>query len=108
MTVSTIKTAEEFQEVLNNHNEFFLLKHSLVCPISAGAKKHFDAVGAEAEIPFYVLPVQEARPLSNYIEETFNVKHQSPQALLFKNGKVIWQASHWKITDSSLRKAILI
>lgn len=54
----------------------------------------------------YYLAVQEARPLSNHIAETFHVKHESPQAILFKMEAVAWHASHWKITNDSLVKAV--
>jgi bacillithiol system protein YtxJ len=54
----------------------------------------------------YYLHVQEARALSNYIAETYSIKHESPQALLFKDGKVVWDASHWKITYASLQENV--
>ena len=34
------------------------------------------------------------------------VKHESPQAILFHNGEVVWHASHGAITVESLTRAI--
>lgn len=102
-----IETIEEFNEVLSSTTKFFLIKHSITCPISQEAFDEFEqfAEGNES-IPNYYLFVQDARPLSNYIAETFGVKHESPQALLFEGGAVKWNASHWKITEKSLTSAI--
>ena len=52
----------------------------------------------------YYLNVQEARPLSNAIAEQFQVKHESPQALLFVDGELKWHASHWTLTYDELKK----
>ena len=43
--------------------------------------------------------VIEERPLSMEIQDTLGVKHASPQAILVKNGRAEWNASHWKITE---------
>lgn len=108
MALGVVRTSEEFQKILNEYSKFLLLKHSLICPVSAGAKKHFHAVSNNSNIPFFILPVQEARALSREIEQQFRVKHESPQALLFSKRKVIWHASHRKITSASLQKALSI
>jgi bacillithiol system protein YtxJ len=34
------------------------------------------------------------------------VKHESPQALLFEDGKVKWHASHWNINEDELAKNV--
>ena len=58
------------------------------------------------EIDTYYLAVQEARPLSNYIAEKYQVRHESPQALLFADNNIVWHASHRKINIASLQKAV--
>ncbi|MEH7250015.1 bacillithiol system redox-active protein YtxJ [Neobacillus niacini] len=101
-----IDTLEQFEEVLNQEDQFFLLKHSLTCPISDAAYKEYQKYAGEDEsVPTYYLAVQDARPLSNEIAEKFEIKHESPQVLLFNKGEAIWNASHWKITNRSLKNA---
>lgn len=101
-----LDTVEQFNEVLNQKNKFFLLKHSLTCPISQAAYKEYQKYAEEqADIPAYFLAVQEARPLSNEIAEKYQIKHESPQAILFSNKNAVWNTSHWKITKSSLESA---
>lgn len=98
---------EEFDQALQTAEQFIILKHSSTCPISQAAYEEYESFAEEHDsLPIYFLIVQEERPLSNHIAEKFSIKHESPQALLFKNGEVAWHASHWKITYDSLTKAI--
>ncbi|MFT4414961.1 bacillithiol system redox-active protein YtxJ [Fredinandcohnia humi] len=101
-----IEKIEEFSDILQSNKKFILIKHSLTCPISKAAFDEYEQFVSENEdIPTFYLYVQEARPLSNYIAETFSIKHESPQALLFEDGKVTWDTSHRNITKESLRNA---
>ncbi|MDQ0224568.1 bacillithiol system redox-active protein YtxJ [Metabacillus niabensis] len=105
MSNKPIATIEEFEELFNKHDEFLFMKNSLTCPISQAAYEEFiDFTEKHQDYPSYHLHVQEARPLSNYIAETYHIKHESPQALLFKGKEVKWNASHWKITYDALKK----
>ena len=98
---------EEFEELLKNKNKFFLLKHSLTCPVSGAAYQEYQKFAEEhPDIPTYFLAVQDSRPLSNEIAERFQVKHESPQAILFSNTQAVWHASHWKITNASLTSVL--
>ncbi|WP_209123898.1 bacillithiol system redox-active protein YtxJ [Alkalihalobacillus sp. BA299] len=99
-----VNTIEEFTQLLNENDKLFLLKNSTTCPVSHEAYKEFTKF-AEAEPggTFFYLNVQEARPLSNAIAEQFEVKHESPQALLYSGGKIVWHASHWNVTASKLK-----
>lgn len=102
-----IETLEQFEEVLKKESKFFLLKHSLTCPISQAAFQEYqNFADGQTEFPAYYLAVQDSRPLSNTIAEKFAIKHESPQAILFANQAAIWNASHWKITQSSLNSAV--
>lgn len=102
-----IESTEEFQQALKEDGHFFLLKHSLTCPISQAAYEEYeDHEKNHGGTKHYYLAVQDARPLSNYIADTFHIKHESPQAILFKNEDVAWHASHWKITTKSLANAL--
>ncbi|MBK5500438.1 bacillithiol system redox-active protein YtxJ [Peribacillus sp. TH14] len=106
MTINKIDSEEQFNELLNKET-FLLFKHSLTCPVSAEAYEQYEKyMAANEELKTAYLAVQEARPLSNYVADTFDIKHQSPQVILFKNGKPAWNESHWRITYDSLTKAI--
>ena len=103
MALKKITTIEEFENLLNQ-SRFFLLKNSTTCSISTEAFNEYERVSTEIpNATMYYLNVQEARPLSNYIAETFEIKHESPQAFLFENGSPVWNDSHWKITYKTLK-----
>ncbi|MCM3692073.1 bacillithiol system redox-active protein YtxJ [Neobacillus niacini] len=102
-----IDTLEQFEDLLKQEDKFLFLKHSLTCPISQAAYQEYQKYAeSNQSVPAYYLAVQDSRPLSNEIAEKFEVKHESPQALLIKDGSVVWNASHWKITNRSLTSAI--
>ncbi|SDD69913.1 bacillithiol system protein YtxJ [Terribacillus halophilus] len=104
MEAKVIQNQEEFQDVLNREAAFYLLKHSLTCPISARAKQEYDRYSLDTQLPMYTLYVQEARELSNMIAQRYEVKHESPQTLLFQNNQVIWHTSHHDITETALQE----
>lgn len=86
----------------------FVFKHSLVCPVSSSAWTRFEAFAhAHAErAHFFVLKIQKVRPLSNDLAERTGVRHESPQALLLREGKAVWHTSHGGITAAALAEAL--
>lgn len=102
-----VSTIEDFQPILDKGEPFLMFKHSLTCPISSAAYTEYQAyIKENPDVPTYYLTVQESRPLSNYIADTFSVKHESPQLLFFKNGEVVWHTSHWNITEKAIREVV--
>lgn len=102
-----LNTIEQFADILQQEDKFFLLKHSLTCPISKAAYQEYQKFSEDhKEVPSYFLAVQEARPLSNEIAEKYQIKHESPQAILFVNKAAVWTCSHWKITSRTLSSAL--
>ena len=47
------------------------------------------------------------RDLSGLIAEKFNIQHESPQLLVIKNGKCIYDASHMSISVKSIRTELV-
>ena len=86
-----------------------LFKHSLTCPISARAYEalsNYLQESASPEVDYNLIVVQHARDVSNVAASKLNVEHQSPQAILVRDGRAIWHASHFNITSASLDEAI--
>jgi bacillithiol system protein YtxJ len=84
-------------------NIFFIFKHSSTCPISSRADLVVDSI--EFSVPVYKLIVQESRELSNQIAEEYGVKHESPQLILVKDGKAVWNKCHFDINENTVKKA---
>ncbi|MET0626334.1 MAG: bacillithiol system redox-active protein YtxJ [Pyrinomonadaceae bacterium] len=86
-----------------SHNEPVLLfKHSNACPISARAYKQME----EVKTPVSIVVVQKSRDLSRQVEERTGVRHETPQALVLRNGRVVWNASHFDITSDVVEQAV--
>ncbi len=103
MSLTKIETVEQWENLVKNTDEFYLLKNSTTCPISTEAYEETEKFSQSQEnVPVFYLNVQEARPLSDEIANRFSVKHESPQAFLFVNGEVKWHDSHWNVTNKKL------
>lgn len=73
----------------------FIFKHSTQCPISSEAADEVKSV--ETRLPLYWINVIEQRDLSNWVEDVYGVRHESPQLLLIENGVVKESWSHRKV-----------
>ncbi|WP_318507972.1 bacillithiol system redox-active protein YtxJ [Bacillus sp. T3] len=101
-----IDSVEQFDQIIQANEPFVFLKHSVTCPISQAAYEEYVKFTEDhPNFNSYYLTVQDSRPLSNYIAETFQIKHESPQALFFKENGLVWNASHWNITYDALTSA---
>jgi len=50
----------------------------------------------------------QERPISLLLADRVHLQHQSPQAMVVKNGAVVWEASHHAITASALQNAAML
>lgn len=87
-----------------------IFKHSTRCSISATALDRLERSWKKEEVkgaqPYY-LDLLEFRHLSGAIGEKFDVEHQSPQALVIKNGTCVYHASHFDIRYPELLKHLV-
>lgn len=80
-----------------------IFKHSTRCAISRMALKDFERhFKLDDQIGCYFLDLLSHRELSNEIASRFGVVHQSPQLLVIKNGKCIYDVSHGAIDAAIL------
>lgn len=94
-----LRKPEEFDELTGT---FLLFKHSTQCPISSEAHKEMQKFETITNLPIYIVHVIEDRALSNHIENVLGLRHESPQAILIENKKVLWHDSHRKIKKELL------
>lgn len=98
---------EKIDEIINQSNEkpALIFKHSTRCHISKMVLKQFEnEYNLDDKMECYFLDLLEFRPISKAIAERFNIEHQSPQIILIKNGKAIYNASHESIAADELEK----
>ncbi len=99
-----IHDTNELDALMEKSNEqaVVLFKHSTTCPISAGVYQEIS--NADADINLIV--VQRARNVSDAVAKKTGVRHESPQAFVIKNGKVVYTASHYDVTAKDVEKQL--
>ncbi|HEU4903326.1 MAG TPA: bacillithiol system redox-active protein YtxJ [Flavisolibacter sp.] len=75
-----------------------IFKHSTRCSISSVAFQRLQKAQQPNGIDFHYLDLLAHRPLSNKVAEVFQVHHESPQVLVIKDGKCIYDESHLGIS----------
>jgi hypothetical protein len=62
--------------------------------------------GGRSNPQYAMVTVQTHRAISNAIAQKLGVRHETPQALLVKRGRVVWSASHFRVTAAAVADAI--
>ena len=105
-----LKTVEDLDRLVEASatHPVVLYKHSLTCGTSAMAFEEIrDLVaGPPVGASIGVVMVQPSRALSNEIAARFGIRHESPQVLIVRNGRVEWQASHFRVTAAAITAAL--
>ena len=99
-----INSTEQLDRLFEKSSEspIVLFKHSTTCPISAGV--HQEISNADADINIVI--VQRARNVSDAIAQKTGIRHESPQAIVLKDGKAIYHAAHYDVTASDVESYI--
>jgi bacillithiol system protein YtxJ len=84
-----IETSKEKAQVI--------FKHSSRCSISSVALQRLQKANQPGGVDFYFLDLIKYRSISRQVEELFKVRHESPQALVIKNGQCVFNESHLSI-----------
>jgi bacillithiol system protein YtxJ len=98
----------DFERLLVESHDapILVLKHSTRCPISARANQAYLRFAETATVPCCRVLVLEQRDVSDAVAARLQLPHQSPQAFVLQDGTVVWQASHYAITEETLAAAL--
>ena len=91
---------EQLKQIITNSQikPQVVFKHSTRCSISAVALQRLQKNSQPSDIDFYFLDLLNFRKLSNKIAEDFGVPHESPQVLVIREGKCVYEESHLGIS----------
>jgi bacillithiol system protein YtxJ len=86
-----------------------LFKHSTRCPVSAAADAEYRSfVKAHPDAALFThLDLIAHRDVSNAIAKRLAVTHESPQAIVLKDGKVASVLNHGDITAEALESHLI-
>lgn len=96
MSWITLNSEEQLEEIQQTSFEKpqLIFKHSTRCSISSVIKNRLYKNDLSPAIDFYYLDLIANRSVSNKIADQYGVQHESPQVLLIKDGKCIYDESH--------------
>jgi len=104
-----MKKLNEIQDIdkiieLSHAKLQLIFKHSTICPVS---RMSYEKMLAEypltdEQADLYYLGVIEQRPLSNYVAEVLNIRHESPHIRAVRNGEFMFRESHLMIDPKIL------
>jgi bacillithiol system protein YtxJ len=85
-----------------------LFKHSRTCGISCEAldELHAHLRDAGTGASYMMITVQSHRGVSDHIATRLGVRHETPQAIVIRGGRPIWNASHFRITADEISRAL--
>ncbi|MCH7397818.1 bacillithiol system redox-active protein YtxJ [Belliella sp. DSM 107340] len=103
----TIENAAQLEAIKEQSMQkpVLIFKHSTSCSISGMAwnrlQRNWKEEDLEKVTPYY-LDLLSYRAISNQIAEDFGVYHESPQVILIKNGKAVYDNSHMGISYADI------
>ena len=98
-----LDSPEVVQDILTDHSSriHVVFKHSTRCGLSSMMLRRFERNWKEADAVFHLLDILQQRDLSERISRELDCRHQSPQVLLIRDGKLLAHASHGDIPGLS-------
>lgn len=109
MNWNQLEHADQLNEIVAESEEknILIFKHSTRCSISRTTLDRLERNWKEADVPNvkpYYLDLLAYRGISNTLAEKFQVEHQSPQVLIIRNGRSVYDNSHFGIDFNEIKK----
>jgi bacillithiol system protein YtxJ len=108
--LSPLADIAALDEAINESSDrpVLLFKHSRTCGISCEAldELHSHVAAAPSGPAYKIITVQSHRRVSDELSARFGIRHETPQAILLKDGRPVWNASHFRITAKELARAL--
>lgn len=104
--VSFLTTPDEVDAFLKQHPTSAIFKAG-TChktqEVFAAVERHLEA---RDDLRLGVIRVVEARPASNHVASLTGITHESPQFILFRDGRAVFDRDNWDITDEALGEGL--
>src|SRR6476469_10722592 len=105
-----LSRVDELEDAIAESSErpVLLFKHSRNCGVSCEALDELQAhVGrTDGTAVYKVVTVQSHRTVSDHMAARLGIRHETPQAILLRDGRPVWSAPHFRITAAALSKPI--
>ena len=101
-----LTSIDQFSELIQSGKKILIFKHSTRCIISKMALNQLEDTWSGPQENIYFLDLLNHRDISNRIAEELKIIHQSPQAIVFQGGEVLYHDSHSNISSRAIEKAL--
>jgi bacillithiol system protein YtxJ len=105
----TIESRDQIEEIIqaSRTTPVVIYKHSNRCGASLFVRSRLEKQWKNGcEVDFYFLDLVSYRDVSNEVADRFGVRHESPQILLIRNGRSVFDTSHSGVSAKALKKAL--
>ena len=110
MNWQPLETIEQLNEIdaLSKKRPVLIFKHSTRCNVSATALDRLERKEGELSTEAnYYLDLIAFRQISNEVAHRYQVVHESPQALIIRNGKAVHVTTHFEINWDDLNRSAI-
>lgn len=104
--VYNLPTPEAVQAFMSDHPTSVIFKAGTCHKTMQGFGFVQEFVEPREDLAVGVIRVVDARPASNLVTEITGLKHESPQVIVFQDGKPVFEANNWGITPEVLQPAL--
>ena len=109
-TLDSIAALDHLQQ-RSHERPAVIFKHSTRCSISSMVLSRLEGAWDEAEmeeVDFFFLDLIRHRDVSQEVASRFEVTHQSPQMLIIREGKSVFDASHMSVSYQKLKSQLVV
>jgi bacillithiol system protein YtxJ len=111
MKWNALRSLDQIEDirVKSKSNPVLVFKHSTRCNISRASLDRLERNWKEEEmrdVQLYFLDLLAYREISNKLSEEFGVEHESPQVLIIKDERSLYDRSHFDIEYHDIKEAV--
>jgi len=101
-----LTTPDEVDAFLKAHPDSAVFKAG-ACHKTNETYAHVQAhLEARVDIPLGIVRVIECRAASNHVAALTGIRHESPQFILFRSGRAVFDRDNWDITAQALTEGL--
>jgi bacillithiol system protein YtxJ len=104
--IQTLTSPAQVDEFLKKNPNSALFKAGTCHKTPETFKAVEEHLGPREDLPLGIVRVVEARAASNHIADLTGIRHESPQIILFKDGKAVFNRDNWDIESEAIAEAL--
>jgi bacillithiol system protein YtxJ len=104
--VRFLTTAEDVDEFLRSSRDSAVFKAGTCHKTQETFSRVQGHLEDREDLPLGVIRVVEAREASNRLAQLTGITHESPQVMLLRDGKAVFERNNWSITGEAVAEAL--